>query len=197
MLRATVDHSNRPQDVFYTEDVCDMRYEPGHIGIIERTVSDVDSHVSHPHTDDPSLQCHKDISRAAFRKFKHDGIPPAGTVLVQWQTKKFSELIPTTQLTLTDRSLVVGDVVKKDPKDAMSGTVRQTHMICTVCRSSFKSFKIEHSRDYVPPLNEAVPFNVIADDLKLAKDYLDYYFLRQNNKEILLLIDLNMQDLQL
>lgn len=60
--------ADRPHDTFYTEDVCDMRYEPGHIGIVERTTSDVDSHGPHPHIDGPDMRCHSEISREAFRK---------------------------------------------------------------------------------------------------------------------------------
>jgi hypothetical protein len=58
--------ANSPQDVFYTEDVCDMRYEPGHIGIVERTTNDVDSHDPHP---DPDMRCHSLIPREAYRKY--------------------------------------------------------------------------------------------------------------------------------
>jgi ubiquitin-conjugating enzyme E2 O len=141
-----------------------------HIGVIERTTSDVDSHAPHPHMDYPGLRCHKDITREAFRKFKHDGIPPHGTVLVAWQTKKNPELIPTKLLTLTDRCVVVGDVVKKDPRDAMSGTVRQTSMTCEICPGAFKKVRLVDGE--MQRLQEdAVPFQVSADDIRLANDY--------------------------
>ena len=163
--------ADRPPDVFYTEDVCDLRHEPGHIGIVDRTTADVDSHAPHPEADDPGLQCHSAISRQAFRKFKHDGIPPNGTVLVQWQTKKYSELIPTSELTLIDRALVVGDIVKKDPKDAMSGTVKATSMACAICPSAFREFKLVNGT-YEPPIDATtLPLQVSAEDLILANDY--------------------------
>ncbi|KIW08638.1 uncharacterized protein PV09_00594 [Verruconis gallopava] len=162
--------TERPVDAFYTEDMCDMRYEPGHIGVVERTTADVDTHEPHPHLDYDVLRCHKDIGREAFRKFKHDGIPPAGTVLVSWQTKKYTELVPTNQLTLTDRSLLVGDVVKKDPKDAMSGTVKQTSMSLVICPSAFKESRLVNGT-LQAPLDHAIPFQVSAEDMKFASDY--------------------------
>ena len=80
LLQAAMEqHANRPYDTFYTEDVCDMRYEPGHIGIIERTTSDVDSHNPHPHTDDPDMRCHSSISREAFRKYVYTTDTYCGT----------------------------------------------------------------------------------------------------------------------
>lgn len=166
----THSQANGPPDTFYTEDVCDLRSTPGHIGIIERTTSDIDSHTPHPYKDDPDLRCHSDIPRDVFRKFKHDGIPPAGTVLVSWQTKKYSELIKTSELVLTDRALVVGDVVKRHAGDAMSGTVVRTGMTCVICRSAFSEFRLLNGQ-FNPPLEESIPFQVAAEDIELANRY--------------------------
>jgi ubiquitin-conjugating enzyme E2 O len=120
------------EQVFYVEDHCCLKSDPSRLGIVERTVQDVDSHVPQPQRDyDEKITRHKDISATEFKAFMKTGIPTAGSVLVLWQDMG-TELVPTTILSLVDRSILVGDVVKKNPQDAMSGTVVGTRVACTV-----------------------------------------------------------------
>jgi ubiquitin-conjugating enzyme E2 O len=123
---------------FYTEDVVTLlvnrRDLAGNLamGIIERSPSDVDTHTPQPDRDYDRLLCHEDVPRADFRKFKKTGVPPPNTVLVEWQGPNVVELVPTDQLALVDRALLVGDVVKRNTRDAMSGTVVETEVHCVL-----------------------------------------------------------------
>jgi ubiquitin-conjugating enzyme E2 O len=55
------------------------------------------------------------------------------------------ELIPTSKLNLIDRSLLIGDIVKRDAKDAQSGVVLNTFTKCTLlpmCDVTYQSTKV-------------------------------------------------------
>jgi ubiquitin-conjugating enzyme E2 O len=161
---------------FYTEDVCTLKSAQGkNIGIIGRTTNDVDTHTPHPERDYDNLKCHKDISAAEFARFKRTGIPPLGTVLVEWQTLRSSQLIPTKHLLLIDRALLVGDIVKRHVEDSMSGTVVETLVTCTLnpvaaLRGMDQIDRIDPyaHHDFHP---ERLLFDIPADEIKPANDY--------------------------
>ncbi|OCL04684.1 hypothetical protein AOQ84DRAFT_345944 [Glonium stellatum] len=119
--------------IFCVEDTCGLKSDKYMIGVIDRTFGDVDSHEPLPQRDyGDDIQRHQDLPRAHFLKFMKTGIPPRGTVLVSWQTEFKTELVPESELELLDRALFVGDVVKKDARSPMSGTVIGTKAICTL-----------------------------------------------------------------
>ena len=118
---------------FCQDDVVAKKGKENQLGVVERTHADVDTHDPYPERDevDP-IHRDREIGKAAFHKFKRDGVPPKGTVLVRWEGKQNAQLIPEAKLNLLDRSLLVGDVVKKNAQAAMSGVVINTFTKCTL-----------------------------------------------------------------
>ncbi|KAJ4299335.1 hypothetical protein N0V90_004580 [Kalmusia sp. IMI 367209] len=125
---------SQPADVvFCVEDTVGLKGDRFSVGVVDRSFGDVDSHAPRPQRDyGEDIERHQDISGEDFDKFMWTGIPPKGTVLVSWQTKLKTELIPEANLMLLDRALYVGDVVKRTFKDPMSGTVIGTRAVCTL-----------------------------------------------------------------
>ncbi|CBY01404.1 hypothetical protein IAQ61_003229 [Plenodomus lingam] len=119
--------------VFCVEDTVGLKSDTSVVGVIDRCFGDVDTHLPRPqHEYHEEIQRDPDISAGAFAEFLNTGIPPRGTVLVAWQTELKTELIIETKLELLDRALYVGDVVKRNVKDHMSGTVIGTTAVCTL-----------------------------------------------------------------
>lgn len=119
--------------VFCVEDTVGLKDDRFSVGVVDRSFGDVDSHAPRPQRDyGEDIERHEDISRESFGKFMRTGIPPRGAVLVSWQTQLKTELIPEKELQLLDRALYVGDIVKRDSKDPMSGTVIGTKAVCTL-----------------------------------------------------------------
>jgi ubiquitin-conjugating enzyme E2 O len=109
---------------FHVDDVVFLKSNPNRVGIIDRTASDIDSHEPNPSRDftvpiqeDPGCGSHEE-----FHVFLITGRPPTGTVLVEWKDGEVV-IIPESKLGLLDRLFSVGDIVKKNPADAMTGTV--------------------------------------------------------------------------
>lgn len=122
--------------VFCTEDLVAMKSDPAILGTVERTHADVDTHEPYPGRIESKLGaaiiCDKDISKATFKRFKKDGIPPPNTVFVQWPDRFGRTLVLESKLDIVDRSLMIGDVVKRNAQDAMSGIVVNTLTKCTL-----------------------------------------------------------------
>ena len=121
------------QQELQTDDVVALATDDSMLGVVERTHGDVDSHEPYPGRDEPDKIRHdRSISKTLFIQFMRDGVPPKDTVFVRWEHTTHPSLIPTSKLVLLDRSLVMGDVVKKRPQDAMSGIVLNTFTKCTL-----------------------------------------------------------------
>jgi ubiquitin-conjugating enzyme E2 O len=119
--------------VFCVEDTVGLKDDRFSVGVVDRSFGDVDSHSPRPQRDyGEDIERHRDVSRDDFQKFMRTGIAPRGAVLVSWQTQIKTELIPEACLQLLDRALYVGDVVKRNSKDPMSGTVIGTKAHCTL-----------------------------------------------------------------
>ncbi|QDS71097.1 hypothetical protein FKW77_009154 [Venturia effusa] len=164
--------------IFCVEDMCTLKDDPLQLGVVDRTTSDVDTHDPHPEREYDKLECHKDISDQEFEKFKKTGIPPQDTVVVQWCTKPTAELIPTKLLSLHDRSLLVGDIVKRHTQDSMSGTVVQTDVKCTLLSQTFNENIPNADTDAVEAFatarlskNDTYLTGVPAEELRPAQDY--------------------------
>jgi ubiquitin-conjugating enzyme E2 O len=150
---------SRPTDVvFCVEDTVGLKGDKLSVGVVDRCFGDVDSHSPRPQRDyGEAIERHEQLSTDDFDKFMWSGIPPQGTVLVSWQTKYKTELIPETCLELLDRALYVGDVVKRTFKDPMSGTVIGTKAVCTLFPATMfspatlvQSLSEDHSIRVVP-----------------------------------------------
>ncbi|KAK3622714.1 hypothetical protein LTR56_022007 [Elasticomyces elasticus] len=117
----------------HTDDIVSKKNSPTLLAVVERTPSDIDTHEPRPQHYEPSnIKCHSSISKPIFRRFLKDGVPPKNTVLVRWQHTGLCQLLPTSKLTLLDRSLLIGDVVRKNAQSAMSGVVINTFTTCTL-----------------------------------------------------------------
>ncbi|KAF2846196.1 hypothetical protein T440DRAFT_458828 [Plenodomus tracheiphilus IPT5] len=126
-----------PNVVFCVEDTVGLKSDTSTVGVIDRCFGDVDTHQPRPQRDyGEDIQRDPDISADAFADFMKTGIPPRGTVLVAWQTELKTELITEAKLQLLDRALYVGDVVKRNAEDHMSGTVIGTSAVCTLFPAS-------------------------------------------------------------
>lgn len=125
------------EQTFYVEDVCKPKSNLNDgvtrfsYGMILVTHTDVESHgtqrVAHRH--------HRDIPHAEYKNFVRSGVPPKGTVLVEWvavDKECRTELIPTKYLELVDRALLVGDFVKRRTEDSMSGAVIGVSVKCSI-----------------------------------------------------------------
>ncbi|KAF1848886.1 uncharacterized protein K460DRAFT_428281 [Cucurbitaria berberidis CBS 394.84] len=119
--------------VFCVEDTVGLKDDKYSVGVVDRSFGDVDSHEPRPQRDyGEEIERNADVPREDFAKFIKSGIPPRGTVLVSWQTQLKTELIPEAKLQLLDRALYVGDVVKRNADEHMSGTVIGTKAVCTL-----------------------------------------------------------------
>jgi ubiquitin-conjugating enzyme E2 O len=119
--------------VFCVEDTVGLKDDKYSVGVVDRSFGDVDSHEPRPQRDyGEDIERHADVSRDDFAKFMKSGIPPRGAVLVSWQTQLKTELVPEAKLQLLDRALYVGDVVKKNSDEHMSGTVIGIRAACTI-----------------------------------------------------------------
>lgn len=150
------------QMVLCTADTVGLKTDKFMIGVVDRTFGDIDSHEPRPQRDySEDIERHRDIAKEQFDKFMRTGIPPRGTVVVSWQTKFKTELIPEASLELLDRELYVGDLVKRDARDSTSGEVGSL-LSCSILGSgqsglNFADFLLGHWQEidlHLIPRNE-------------------------------------------
>ncbi|KAF2006011.1 hypothetical protein P154DRAFT_559666 [Amniculicola lignicola CBS 123094] len=155
---------------FCVEDTVGSKDDRYQVGVVDRSFSDVDSHEPRPERDYAPLTIdrHAHVPRDHFTKFMKTGIPPRGTVLVSWQTQVKIELVPEARLELLDRALLVGDVVKRDTKDHMSGTVIGTNMSVSL----FPATKFDVMAPPTPSVTEEFAIkDVPAEELINVHEY--------------------------
>ncbi|TKA32260.1 hypothetical protein B0A54_15024, partial [Friedmanniomyces endolithicus] len=136
----------------HVEDIVSKKNDHTVLALVERTHADVDTHEPNPkrHEQGP-IKRHADVSPASFRRFLKDGVPPRGTVLVRWQITDHLQLLPTSKLFLLDRSLLIGDVVRKDARLAISGVVINTFTKCVLKSMGDITYKGYTMKGLVPP----------------------------------------------
>lgn len=94
------------------------------ICIIDRTVAEVSSHFPSPQRNYTNpITKERSISVRDLELFLKTGRPPTGTALVIFLQKNEPKLVKCSSLRLLRRMCHVGQIVKKGPKDAMTGTV--------------------------------------------------------------------------
>ncbi|KAF2207278.1 hypothetical protein CERZMDRAFT_13977, partial [Cercospora zeae-maydis SCOH1-5] len=127
------------------DDIVASKADEKSLAVVERTHSDIETHTPFPGKDeDEPINRDNDISQSTFRRFMNVGAPPKDTVLVRWQNRPNLELLPVTKLKLIDRSLLIGDIVKRSVQDAQSGVVLGTFTKCTlqpICDVTYQSSK--------------------------------------------------------
>jgi ubiquitin-conjugating enzyme E2 O len=101
------------------------------VATVERTNTDVDTHVPDPWRSEAEPFLENDsVSPSVLRRFKRDGVPPTGTVYVRWVFIDRTELIAESRLELLHRSLFIGDIVTRGVEDVLSGVVLNVHTKC-------------------------------------------------------------------
>jgi len=116
---------------FFSEDTVTFRADPHITGTIEQTWSDVDS----TETSEALINCyiHKGLpSKARKAWFSDERLLPGYVIVAFMQPYDGYCLVSEQSLFLVDRSLALGDVVKKSPSDAQSGTVISTSLMCSL-----------------------------------------------------------------
>lgn len=169
MAAPTQQDSNR---VFCVDDTCAHSEVREILGLVERTFGDVDTHEPDPAKDFPEgIQKDSSVPQADFERFLLDGIPPKGTALVTWQARSTAELIPESKLILLERSFVVGDVVKRDARQAMSGTVIGTVTECDILPVTIMRDVLEHGRAMTEAVQNQYIHSVPTAELYNAHEY--------------------------
>ncbi|RMY84074.1 hypothetical protein D0862_11511 [Hortaea werneckii] len=160
-------HSMAP--TFYTDDIVAKINNEHHLGVVERTYNDITTHEPYPERTQPApIKRDADISFEQWNRFRRDGIPPRGTVFVRWETVHNASLIRESKLQLLDRSLLIGDVVRRSEQDATSGVVINTFTKCRLQGVHDVRYRDNHViKGLVPPGNLEPGFEV-APELKPA-----------------------------
>ena len=114
----------------YSEDICAFKADPAIVGTIEHTWSEVDVDLSLGLT---NCYIYKDLPpRVRKAWFEDERLSPGYVIIAFLQQCDGYCLVHESSLSLIDRSLAVGDTVKKFPSDAQSGTIISTSLLCTL-----------------------------------------------------------------
>lgn len=136
---------------FFFEDTCSFKADPAIVGTVELTWSDADS------SSEGLLHCyiHRDLSLKVLKAWLEDGrLTPGYIIIVFSRDHDGYCLVAEECLQLIDRSLAVGDVVKKRHSDVQSGTVITTSLMCSLqslCSDT------DFSRQQYPPSQGHTP----------------------------------------
>ena len=115
---------------FYSEDICAFKSDPAIVGTVEYTWSEVDLDLSVGLT---NCYIYKDLPpRVRKAWFEDERLSPGYVIIAFLQQCDGYCLVHESFLSLIDRSLAVGDTVKKSPSDAQSGTIISTSLLCTL-----------------------------------------------------------------
>lgn len=119
------------------EDACRLKSDPSLVGHVSRTFHDIETHG--PLTDE-FIILYAPVPEAMLMDFLSTGKPPKGYVLVTFcEPSQGSSLIHEDDLELIDRTLPIGQVVKRHPKDTLSGTVISSSTRCTLEPIAFRT----------------------------------------------------------
>jgi ubiquitin-conjugating enzyme E2 O len=117
--------------VLYPDDLVVLKADETRLASVERTSDSLDFHVPFPHNGENfiDLSAGAGVGATTLQRFKATGAPPKGTVLVRWENEAL-QLIRSDSVTLIVRSLLIGDIVKKDVSQPQSGVVINTSTRC-------------------------------------------------------------------
>lgn len=121
------------EQLLHQDDIVAKKSDEKALAVVERTHYDIDTHMPLPRrTEEEPIKCGSGVSQSAFRRFLVDGVPPKDTVLIRYQDVPELELLPVSKVKLVDRSLMIGDIVKRSVQDSQSGVVLNTSTTCTL-----------------------------------------------------------------
>ncbi|KAF2864279.1 hypothetical protein K470DRAFT_253947 [Piedraia hortae CBS 480.64] len=134
----------------FSDDVVGLKKDVRVKGVILRTQADVETHRQMA---DLSIVRRGDkVSTAEYNEYNSTGIPPSGTVVVQWTEDEAIQLERKSELVLLDRPLYIGDVVKRNQRDAMSGVILNVEARCNLQPIKKFSYKDSHTvQGHLPP----------------------------------------------
>ncbi|OGM41768.1 ubiquitin conjugating enzyme [Aspergillus bombycis] len=117
---------------FEVDDACCLKSNPTLVGHVCRTDHDADN-------DEPLnlstclILSYTPVPQKDLEEFLETGVPPKGYVFVSFtEPSQGNSLIHQSDLELVDRTLDLGDTVKRHPDDTISGTVISTSATCSL-----------------------------------------------------------------
>ncbi|KAL9120604.1 MAG: hypothetical protein Q9187_002841 [Circinaria calcarea] len=147
---------------FFAEDTCALKDDPSIIGVV-----DVDSEIF---IDLDELISHDGVSWELQEQFLLQRRLPPGHVLVIFiEPYHGCSLVPESALILVDRGLAVGDVVKRHPSDAQSGTVTRTAVECTL-QPIYNGLPFNESQPWPYREEDNLLFRVSGEELRFIED---------------------------
>lgn len=116
---------------FYVEDLVALRDEPSIRAVVDSTWRDITTNAGSIPTSD--WVSHSGVSQRIRSQYNRENHCPKGYVIINFiQPYSGYSLVSEKALLLLDRSLLFGDVVKKQSSDTASGTVIRSSILCTL-----------------------------------------------------------------
>ena len=138
--------------IFFSEDICAFKADPAIVGTVEYTWSEVESDLSLGLT---NCYIHKHLPSSVRKaRFEDERLPPGYVIIAFSQPCDGYCLVHESSLSLIDRSLAVGNTVKRSPSDAQSGTIISTSLLCTLQPLCDEA---EYNRQQRPPAQGHIP----------------------------------------
>ncbi|KAJ9257191.1 hypothetical protein DTO212C5_8916 [Paecilomyces variotii] len=129
-------HATQADRKLHPDDICFLKSDPSLIGMVDRTYYDVETHEP---LEENLIVSHAPVPENQLLEFLNSGIPPKGYVYVVFsEPTQGSSLVHEDDLELVDRSLEIGHVVKRHPRDTVSGTVISASTKCTLQPIAFR-----------------------------------------------------------
>ncbi|KAL2008364.1 hypothetical protein VTN00DRAFT_8346 [Thermoascus crustaceus] len=125
------------QRKFYPDDICVLKSDRSMVGIVDRTFYDVETHEP---LEESLIVSHVPVPEKELMEFLDTGVPGKGYVYVAFsEPTQGNSLVHEDDLELVDRPLEIGHIVKRHPRDTVSGTVISTSTKCTLEPIAFRS----------------------------------------------------------
>lgn len=117
----------------HPDDIVALKSDPTQLASVERTPDSLEYNVPLSHREEQLAQISRGpgVDAATLRRLKTTGVPAKGTVLVRWENETL-QLLKSDTVDLVVRSLLTGDIVKRNVSDAQSGTVLSTYTTCVL-----------------------------------------------------------------
>ena len=154
------------------------------VGLVTQTHADLERNIQPPLGHSTWVECHPSVSPRAFREFRDSGTPPQRTVLLSWSPSPNNHGTPKTELLsesavkAIDRELSIGDAVRRNPDDAISGIVIKNDVLVNLyspvkwprASSELLALTSEHSR-----IVYSINASELVDSLELNAGTIIYY----------------------